>query len=561
MECIKITKGDFLKNAGIVGMWNMLFISDASQGVNKDFWVDEDEQVLCINREFAVNADWTDLYFKAFVETYGPVCTYQEILNRIKKCKEVIGKGDDNEKNKSDIKEDLKYITEKMLSNSYQSGFKNICEKIENPEIYENLKKKKINIKMECNEIVQRLSELETFIEQPLCRETFCMKSIIYNYINRFWNSKSFLLRANAAKDMREMFEKDFSKPLKEYFLKLHEKSKEYCIECNTLMDSKEKVSIAFMKDMADDLSRKRSAFWNCKVDAYICPLCAYLYALVPLGFRLIGNKFVFQNIDYSMEVMIAVNKAGKVDRKEAARQSEEKYTTWIARTLNTIFELKIAELKNIPVILRGTNADDRYIFNVLHKDVLKVLKDKEIMDDLEKLSKHPKVRIQNDFLNVYEAAVKNLINYNNQFRLINRLFKASIETEGILSRAVLVFKIQIRTFKITQNEGGINPMSVWSMRNSGYELRKAILSAKGVVSDECIRGTIYRLTNALSVGNTERFMDSIIRLYVSSKLDVPDGFIAMLQDRETFNQYGYAFILGLKGSHHVEKEENKNEK
>ena len=41
MECIKITKGDFLKNAGNVGMWNMLLISDASQGVNKDFWVDE----------------------------------------------------------------------------------------------------------------------------------------------------------------------------------------------------------------------------------------------------------------------------------------------------------------------------------------------------------------------------------------------------------------------------------------------------------------------------------------------------------------------------------------
>lgn len=561
MECIKITKGDFLKNAGIVGMWNMLLISDASQGVNKDFWVDEDEQVLCINREFAVNADWTDLYFKAFVETYGPVCTYQEILNRIKKCKEIIGKGDDKEKNNVDIKEDLKYITEKMLSNSYQSGFKNICGKIENPEIYESLKKKKINIKMECSEIEQRLSELETFLEQPLCRETFCMKSIIYNYINRFWNSKSFLLRANAAKDMREMFEKDFSKPLKEYFLRSHEKSKEYCIECNTLMDSKEKVSIAFMNDMADDLSRKRSAFWNCKVDAYICPLCAYLYALVPLGFQLVGNKFVFQNVDYRMQELINVNTAGIVVRKETARQKEEKYTTWIARTLNTIFELKIAELKNIPVILRGTNADDRYIFNVLHKDVLKVLKDKEIMDDLEKLSKHPKVRIQNDFLNVYEAAVKNLINYNNQFRLINRLLKASIETEGILSRAVLVFKIQIRTFKITQNEGGINPMSVWSMRNSGYELRKAILSAKGVVSDECIRGTIYRLTNALSVGNTERFMDSIIRLYVSSKLDVPNGFIAMLQDRETFNKYGYAFILGLKGSHHVEKEENKNEK
>lgn len=92
METIKITKGDFLKNAGIVGMWNMLLVSDAKQGVNEDFWLDEEEQVLCISGEFAKNADWTDLYFKAFVEIYGPVCTYQEILNRIEKGREFIQK-------------------------------------------------------------------------------------------------------------------------------------------------------------------------------------------------------------------------------------------------------------------------------------------------------------------------------------------------------------------------------------------------------------------------------------------------------------------------------------
>lgn len=544
MEPIKITKGDFLKNAGIVGMYNMCHVLNAREG--EDFWIDEEEQVLCISREFALNADWTDMYFKAFVEIYGPMCTYQEIINRIEKCKGVIEKGDGIEKNSS-IKDDLKYITDKMLSNSYKSGFANIRDKIENPEIYENIKSRKINVKMECDEILKRLSELENFLKQPLCRETFCMKSIIYNYINRFWNGKSFLLRANAAKDMREMFEKDFSKPLRDYLRKSHEKSKEYCIECNTLIDSKEKISIAFMNDMADDLSRKRSAFWNCKVDAYICPLCAYLYALVPLGFRLVGNKFVFQNIDYDIKALTAVNKTGKVVLEESAKHSEEKYTTWVARTLNTIFKLKIKELNNIPVILRGTNAEDTYIFNILYKDILNVLKDDKIMGYLEKLSEHPNVKIKNDFLNVYESSIENLINYNNQYRLI----KASIETESILSRAVLVFKIQVRTFMIVQGEGGNKKMNVWAMRNSGYELRKAILAAKGVVSDECIRGTIYRLTNALSVGSTERFMDIIIRLYTSSRLDVPNGFVDMLQDREKFKQYGYAFILGLKGSHY----------
>ena len=556
MEPIKITKGDFLKNAGIVGMYNMFHVLNAREG--EDFWIDEEEQVLCISREFALNADWTDMYFKAFVEIYGPMCTYQEIINRIEKCKGVIEKGAGIEKNSS-IKDDLKYITDKMLSNSYKSGFANIRDKIENPEIYENIKSRKINVKMESDEILKRLSELENFLKQPLCMETFCMKSIIYNYINRFWNGKSFLLRANAAKDMREMFEKEFSKPLRDYLRKSHEKSKEYCIECNTLIDSKEKISIAFMNDMADDLSRKRSAFWNCKVDAYICPLCAYLYALVPLGFRLVGNKFVFQNIDYDIKALTAVNKTGKVVLEESAKHSEEKYTTWVARTLNTIFKLKIKELNNIPVILRGTNAEDTYIFNILYKDILNVLKDDKIMGYLEKLSEHPNVKIKNDFLNVYESSIENLINYNNQYRLINRLIKASIETESILSRAVLVFKIQVRTFMIVQGEGGNKKMNVWAMRNSGYELRKAILAAKGVVSDECIRGTIYRLTNALSVGSTERFMDIIIRLYTSSRLDVPNGFVDMLQDREKFKQYGYAFILGLKGSHYVSKEENEN--
>ena len=556
METIKITKGDFLKNAGIVGMWNMLLVSDAKQGVNEDFWLDEEEQGLCISGEFAKNADWTDLYFKAFVEIYGPVCTYQEILNRIEKGREFIQK----EEELKGIKDDLKYINDKMLSNSYKSGFDNICDKIEAPEVYEKLKVSKLNVKMEPGELLERLSELEEFLKQPLCRETFCMKSIIYNYINRFWNGKSFLYRANAKKDMREIYEQDFSKPLKEYLLKSHEKSKEYCIECNAMIDSKEEVSIAFMNDMADDLARKRSAFWNCKVDAYICPLCAYLYTLVPLGFRLVGNKFVFQNIDSSIEVLVDVNKEVKIKQKENARQAEEKYTTWIARTLNTVFKLKVKELNNISIILRGTNENDKYIFNILHKDILNVLKDKKIMEYFEKLSEYPTVKIKKDYLNVYEMVIENLISYKSQYRLVNRLMKAGIETESILSRAVSVFKIQIRTTMIMQGEGGMNQMNVWSMRDSGFELRKAILSAKGVTSDECMRGTIYRLTNALSVGNTEKFMDAIIRLYASSRLEVPNGFVAMLQDREKFNQYGYAFLLGLEGSHYAGKEEKKNE-
>ena len=97
--------------------------------------------------------------------------------------------------------------------------------------------------------------------------------------------------------------------------------------------------------------------------------------------------------------------------------------------------------------------------------------------------------------------------------------------------------------------------MSRYNVRNSGYELRNALLSAKGTNDDACLRGTTYQLLNALSVGNVEHFMDVIMRVYCSTKLQVPNAFIELLKDRETFMQYGYAFLLGFQGSHFEKKE------
>ena len=148
-----------------------------------------------------------------------------------------------------------------------------------------NLQQNKLNAKSTSQELKQRLEGIKNFIMQPKCKETFVMKSVIYNYINRFWDGKCFLLRANAKKDMRILFEQDFTKPFKEYIRTNHDKDKDMCIDCGRPMGNKERVSIAFMKDMADDLARKKSAFWNCKVDAFLCPACAFVYAASPLGF------------------------------------------------------------------------------------------------------------------------------------------------------------------------------------------------------------------------------------------------------------------------------------
>lgn len=557
MERVIITLGDFLKNAGIVGMKYLLDVAGAEE--DSDYGITSDKQGLWLDKDFALNADWTDLYFKACVEYFGKNTSYQGILDRIEQCVAKI----DQEKWKPEKqeREDLKFINEKLLSNSYQNGFNVIKETVENPAVYLELKKNKLSDKIESDILKKRLEELQKFLIQPLCKETFIMKGVIYNYINRFWDGKCFLLRANAKKDMRVVFEKDFSEPFHKYLKTEHKKAKDTCIDCGNGIKGKEKVSIAFMKDMADDLSRKRSAFWNCQVDAFLCPVCAFVYALSPLGFQMYANKFVFMNLNENVSLLLDANDKGRgMLLKE--KDEEEKYTVWFARILNRVMADKEKELENIQVILRGTRAEDSYMFSIISRDALQIVKQEQVQKGLKYLEKHPYIKCSSEFVNVHENVVMNILQYHEQYALLRRILKESLDNPGVIPTAYWVYVIQLCTGierRQEKNKEGVY-MSRISMRNAGYELRKKILKAKKADNDECMRGTIYQLLNALAVKNEEKFMDIVIRLYSSIKdLSMPDGFVYMLGNKEKFSEYGYAFVLGLKGSYTDSKDNTAN--
>ena len=558
MEEIKLLIGDFLKNAGLVGLKYLLDASDAEEEI--DYGITEDKQGLWLDRQFAVNADWTDMYFKAFVKRYGELTNYQVILDKIG---DILEKAGQPEWDKKTCKEDLKFINEKMLSNSYQSGFANMKDQIENPDVYELLKSHKLKENMEKEELCARLRQLTIFLQQPLCKETFSMKSIIYNYINRFWDGKSFLLRANASKNMKSVFDVDFSEPFRRYAAADHKKAKDMCIDCDGKIDAKEKVSIAFMKDQADDLTRKRSAFWNCKVDAYLCPACAFVYSLAPLGFTLAGRTFVFVNMNQNIDLLLQANSPDGKMAVDLKRKEKDRYSSWIAGTINLLLQEKDRELGNIQVIARGMGESDRYTFDVISKDILKLLNDKSIRNDLEQLGRYPYVKTGREYWNVHETVILNLLRYHNQYEVIGKLLKMALEGEGFLFKASFVYDVQLRSSLARKKDKAMNTggevMNRYAVRERGYELRNALLGAKGTSDDACIRGTIYQLLNALSVGNVEHFMEVIMRVYCSTRLQVPDAFIEFLKDRDTFTEYGYAFLLGLQGSHYEKKEEKVN--
>ena len=555
-----ITLGDFLKNAGIVGFRYMLEAAEAKENV--DFGITEDGQGLWLDMDFALNADWTDMYFKACVQYFGPSTVYQGVLDRIEKCLDKIQSEKWNPG--KDEKEDLKFINDKLLSNSYQAGFENIKNEIDMPEVYQTLKKDKLNDKLDSEKLKVRLTELEKFLQHPKCRETFIMKSVVYTYINRFWSGKCFLLRANAKKNMRELFEKDFSEPFRKYLEADHKKAKDLCIDCGMPIGPKEKNSIAFMNEVGDDLTRKRSAFWVCKVDAFLCPGCTFVYALSPLGFCLFANKFVFVNLNNNIQALLETNsKTGR----DAEKTEDEKYSQWFAKTINILLKEKMKEISNIQVILRGIRAEDRYLLGIVHKSMLDIIKVSSVSKALQLLGKFPYTKIRSEFVNVHETVVINLLQYRNQYQLLNQLLKAAIEEDAFNFYVNCVYEVQLQSEIIyfTEEQKRKEIAMYTSMKRSGADLRKAIMVSKGASSGDCLRGIEYQLLNALSVRNVEKFMDVVLRLYSSygsqknekgQQLLIPTGLVQMLGDQEKFTRYGYAFVMGLEGCY--EKKEDK---
>ena len=419
------------------------------------------------------------------------------------------------------------------------------------------------------------------FLKQPLCEETFVMKSVIYNYINRFWDGKCFLLRANAKKNMRILFEQDFVEPFKEYVKKLHSKDKDICIDCGKLLGSRDKVSIAFMKDMADDLSRKKSAFWNCKVDAFLCPECAFIYALCPLGFNLLGSRFAFLNTNISIRGMIEANKKNDyayikendIYPDNAVKREKESYSQWFARMLNRLMEYKLKELSSVQVIIRGTKQDDKYVFAVVSNDALKIIKEKKVQNALQYMQMYPYIMIEGEYINIHEQVVLNILNFKGQELLLNRVLRASIESPAYNASAYWIYNVLLwsNIVKSGKENGGKIAMNRLAVMNSGYSLRTALLASKGAKDDECIRGTLYQLMNALSTKNTGKYLEIVMRLYSSckipaneeqaGKLVVPSAFVNMFNNPALFEEYGYAFLLGLKGCNsNSKKQDNKND-
>jgi len=548
-DYIEILTGDFLKNSGIVAFIYLLKEDHAKE--NDDYIIDGNR--LQVKKEYLKNTNLTNIYFQCMVKRYQNETPIPKVIEEIENILRRLNYENIDEK---DIQDRLSFISDKLGAASFKTGINSIKDEVEDSDIYFSVINKSFKKSKLDDELKKKLLELNEFLTVDIVFETLCFKSICYNIINKFWE-KSFLLRNNAKKNMKECYEADFVKPLMDYLEIDTDKMNDQCIDCGNLINNKFSIPISFMKDFADDLVRKKSALFNFNMDMNLCPICAFLYSLVPLGFLKYNRDYIFVNQNGSVEELCRVNAYNIEHTKEKLQedyQLRDKYQKIYQMIEEYALETQKLTNNNIQIITRSIKDNDqvKYEFDILDNYLIEIVRDQYISKTLEYFKKKNVVKINDQYLSVFREVLKRILNRVNMYDLINLLLRQSIysgESSYLTYYTNRIVEIQYII------KGGKSMGELYHARKDGWELRNKLENV-----DENYRGTIYQLINALKVDDRNKFVDIILRIYTSKGLPIPFSISRVLES-DYGTEIGYQFITGLKGAYEsFEEKENKDD-
>ena len=550
----KVSLDTFLYNAGIVGFIQVLENSKSEK--DKDYIIEG--QNLSISKKFLQKSDLSQLYIDGMIKKFGDKT---RIYKTIKYIEHII---DSKEIDEETFKEEMNFIITSLEADGIKTSYKVLKKDKIQINIEEHINEVKNIIKdknYDINEIKKYLKKILKDFKNDKIKQTLLMKNIIHNKIKLFWKDKAFLSKNNSDKDLKEVFNHAFEEPLKNMI----GDKKEYkynCITCNTKIQKN--MDTTFLFEVGVDTGRKKSAFWNCNPDSFICPLCNFIYACSPIGFIEIGNNnLVFVNYNDSIEYLIKMNSSEEF--KENIKSKNEKYLFY-NKIIQKILSIKTKELNSFQVITRN---DKHYSSNIIGKDALQVIQNRK--SDLKFISSFSVKTSNDEYINMFEECLDNILNFRNQWFLIFKILKNDNKNSRVIYSVLFsILQIQI-TQKNIHKEGGIMKKKInlsYFAGKSGYEMRKIIIGVNNDMNlseeenkeaDNKLRGLVYQLINAVYTNNRDIFFSNITRLYTGMNISIPSVFTNIFEDDEYFKEIGFAYILGLKGAYDKGKE-NKNE-
>lgn len=546
MSVIKIELSDWMKNAGLVGLINIL---NSSSELRKRY----DEKMNYIEFDSSELDNFHELYFEYLIRKYKAFISVEKIVNKEEWIKELSNK-EISEKDLEVFNNHIKYVKERLKSASYQSAYEIIGDSkyslLDRSAALKEMKLKKnqsVNyIKDELKEQCNLILEIIAYLNNPEVKKIIAAKNVIYDIIQGFWSDVSFLNKNNNKLNMYECYKNDFVEPVKNYIDADLEKSKNTCFTCDNKIQKLSKpfaFDITWITKMGADVNKKTSHFWNYYSDANVCPICNLVYSCIPAGFSVINGKGLFINNNQSITGIISANNNILKGNQSLEELEEETYFK-IAEAMEekSVNEAK-REIENIQVVKFDKNNSSRpYTFNVLSKGKLMIIKkNRKTFEYL--LNK--KVKLSKDYyLNIYSEVVERIYNGKNLFDLLDILTRLRIS--GEYKNSYIIYLIIKLNNDCMDMRGGtkVYYKDIDKFKDYGMKLKKVY----GKEGENKIPGILYRLQNALKVKDVSRFMDTLLNAYTSKKVSIPVDFVQALQDTDKFQTIGYAFLIGLQG-------------
>lgn len=551
--------GSFLKNAGIVGFVKFAEYNHAVEG--NDYIIDG--QNLHISVEYLKNNDISQMYVDTMVDIFEKDSKFYKVVHdEYNIIQSYYSKGFENlsDKDIENVTKLFKSFEDMMLKKSFENT--------------SNILKTEYNVQYDIFDMVKSLKSIKdinskypTYIQiidilnDKTIRNQYMYTELLYGKFKLFFNenAQSHKITILDEKIRREYtIHNNLINPLLEDFSTDAKKKKTVCIEC--LENTSCKRNNTFMLDTADDVGKKKSYYWNCNPDAFVCPNCAFIYSFVPLGFAFFGNDAVFINNNQSIKELYSIMNTYKL--KTESNPNE----TYYQRLFKIFSSEKISALEhnihNIQVIFRNGNLS-HYDMKIIDNDIISKMVECQKHHYFTNIEKKY-LKIGTDFINVYNSVLDNILMRRSQYNFIDKCLKYEFSQECEKKSCNYGYIKNILNIEINFNGGSAimekekkksyinNLMTKVNIAfEVGKSMRISILGENALndskEKDNSLRGYVYRLINLASVGDISQFMDTILRTYSGYGLTIPDIFKDCYQSEETFKAIAHGYILGLK--------------